>query len=366
MKLEQFYQLKDKLEIKPFQSSFSTLKTVLYYFSFLGNLFLILFGFFFIKNVTDAIPQLFPYQSTFFAIFVALFLTGYELFKRYALEQFVVTILKNKKISVLSFFGFVVCLGLIAGSFYLSLNGAHRLIDNADRIESTVDATVSAETDSISAIYNKKITVVEKRLETKQAALDKVLMGSDSLGNYNYQQRKSIKQFEKDITELNSQIAAIELERDNKVTKADSSLTTKLSAKAEKQLDKNAENDLAFVFMTFFLEFIILAGVGFHGYYTIGSYMETKKLLQTPLYSKLDKQYLMLEYLYGFGNKKKNNEVISQENLMYQMLEYKHQVSKDEINKFYQKCNELEIIKDGKYYITFNKAKQIIESQKVR
>ena len=60
MKLSKYFKLKNQLEIQPFQSSFNTLKEVLYYFSFLGNIFLILFGFFFIKNVTDSIPLLFP------------------------------------------------------------------------------------------------------------------------------------------------------------------------------------------------------------------------------------------------------------------------------------------------------------------
>ena len=72
MKLSKYFKLKNQLEIQPFQSSFTTLKEVLYYFSFLGNIFLILFGFFFIKNVTDSIPPLFSNQATFFGIFVAL------------------------------------------------------------------------------------------------------------------------------------------------------------------------------------------------------------------------------------------------------------------------------------------------------
>ena len=51
--------------------------------------------------------------------------------------------------------GTILCLGLVAGSFYLSLNGAHRLVDTSDKIETTVDQTISLKTDSIAKYYDK-------------------------------------------------------------------------------------------------------------------------------------------------------------------------------------------------------------------
>lgn len=217
MNLNKFFKLKNQLEIQPFQKSFSTLKEVLYYFSFLGNIFLILFGYFFIKNVTDSIPSLFPYQSLFFGVFIALFLTGYELFKRYALEQVIISTLKSKKPTVNTFLGSLVGISLIAGSFYLSLNGAHRLIDNTEKITATTESTVQKTIDSISAPYNKKILVYQNQL-------DKVLTKSDTNGTYNKAQRKLISKYE-------SQIASLEKERDSKIIQTDTTLQVKLSAK---------------------------------------------------------------------------------------------------------------------------------------
>ena len=291
MKLSKYFKLKNQLEIQPFQSSFNTLKEVLYYFSFLGNIFLILFGFFFIKNVTDSIPPLFANQAVFFGVFVALFLTGYELFKRYALEQLVISILKAKKPTVNTFLGALVCIGLIAGSFYLSLNGAHRLIDNTETITSTTETKQSSTLDSIAQPYNKKIVIY-------QSQLDKVLTKSDTNGTYNRAQRKLISKYELQIKQL-------ENERDQKIKLIDSSLQIKLGAKQDTQLNENKENDIAFVFMTFFLEFIILIGVGFHGYFIIGSYMEMKYLLHDK--PQIEVRYKLLDFVYS--NRKKGSTI---------------------------------------------------------
>jgi septum formation inhibitor MinC len=357
MKLSKYFQLKNILEIQPFQSSFHTLKTVLYYFSFLGNIFLILFGFFFIKNVTDSIPFLFENQTFYFGIFIALFLIGYELFKRYALEQFVISVLKTRKLTISLFLGLIISLGLIAGSFYLSLNGAHRLIDNSTNIKDKVEQTISTEVDSIANVYNQKIAVFEKRREIKQSALDKVLMGSDSSGNYNWQQRASIKNFEKDINKINNEILLIEQERENKVTQTDSTLNTKLSTKAEKQLETNAENDLAFIFMTFFLEFIILIGVGFHGYYIIGSYMEMKKLLVSK--PQIETRYKLLNIIYT--NRKKGSIIPSLKDINTLIHLNKLNILQDEVKEFYDFIEATNITLDDKINLKYTDAVKEIE-----
>ena len=357
MKLSNYFQLRKILEIQPFQSSFLTLKTVLYYFSFLGNLFLILFGFFFIKNVTDSIPYLFPNQSIVFGIFVGLFLTGYELFKRYTLEQFIISVLKVRKITISLFLGLIVSMGLIAGSFYLSLNGAHRLIDNSTTITDKVNETVTSKTDSISAIYSKRIETFEKRRDNKQNALDKILLGSDETGNYNYQQRRNIKSFEVDINKLNIEISSIETERDAKISQLDSTLTTKLTIKAEQQLDVNKENDTAFVFMTFFLEFIILIGVGFHGYYIIGSYMEMKRLLSSK--PQIETRYKLLEILYN--NRSQGDTIPNKKSVLTLIKLNNLQITEEQVNEFYEFCIVTGIIEETEIKIDRETAIKEIE-----
>jgi hypothetical protein len=343
MKLSKYFKLKNQLEIQPFQSSFNTLKEVLYYFSFLGNIFLILFGFFFIKNVTDSIPPLFTNQAVFFGIFVALFLTGYELFKRYALEQLVIAVLKAKKPTVNTFLGALVCVGLIAGSFYLSLNGAHRLIDNTESIASTTETKQSSTLDSIAQPYNKKIVVY-------QSQLDKVLTKSDTNGTYNRAQRKLISKYELQIKQL-------ENERNQKIKLVDSSLQIKLGAKQDTQLSKNKENDIAFVFMTFFLEFIILIGVGFHGYFIIGSYMEMKYLLHDK--PQIEVRYKLLDFIY---NNRKKGSTIPHKNQILSLIKINNiSISEEQVDEFYEFCIATGIIEETIIKITKQQAVKEVE-----
>ena len=334
MKLSKYFKLKNQLEIQPFQSSFTTLKEVLYYFSFLGNIFLILFGFFFIKNVTDSIPFLFNNQSFYFGVFIALFLTGYELFKRYALEQLVIAILKARKPTINTFLGTLVCIGLIAGSFYLSLNGAHRLIDNTDNITTTTEVKQTTALDSISQPYNKKIAVY-------QSQLDKVLTKSDTNGTYNRAQRKLISKYELQIKQL-------EQERDLKVQQTDSLLQIKLGTTQETQLSKNKENDIAFVFMTFFLEFIILIGVGFHGYFIIGSYMEMKNLLLSR--PQIEVRYKLLNFIYS--NRKKGSTIPHKSQIVSLIKINNLSITEEQVDEFYEFCNATGIIESSSIKLT--------------
>lgn len=343
MKLSKYFKLKNQLEIQPFQSSFTTLKEVLYYFSFLGNIFLILFGFFFIKNVTDSIVPLFPYQSLFFGVFVALFLTGYELFKRYTLEQLVISILKAKKPTINNFLGSLVGIGLIAGSFYLSLNGAHRLIDNSEQITQTIETKQLTVLDSVAQPYNKKI-------EVYQSQLDKVLLKSDTNGTYNKAQRKLILKYEVQIKQL-------EQERNQKVQQTDSLLQIKLGSKQETQLTKNTENNLAFVFMTFFLEFIILIGVGFHGYFTIGSYMEMKRLLVNK--PQIETRYKLLNLIYT--NRKQKDSIPSEKEINTFIKLNKLNIKPEEVEEFYDFLDATNITIDNKINLNYKEAVNEIE-----
>jgi hypothetical protein len=344
MKLSKYFKLKNQLEIKPFEQSFTTLSTVLYYFSFLGNLFLILSGFYFISTTTSSIPQTFEGQNIAIGIFIALFLTGYELFKRFSLEQLIISVLKSKKINISNFLGLIVCLALIAGSFYLSLNGSHRLIDNKESIVNTNESKQISALDSIAKPYNTKIAVYQNQL-------DKVLSKSDTNGTYNRNQRKIISKFE-------SQIASLEKERDLKITKSDTLLKSKIISKEQTQLAKNAENDLAFVFMTFFLEFIILIGVGFHGYYTIGSYMEMKKLLSTK--PQIEVRYKLLSFMY---NNRKVGEAIPEKEDLLKIINLNNvKITEYQVDEFLEFITATGICKDKQINLNYKQAIKELES----
>jgi hypothetical protein len=337
MKLDKFFQLKNDLETFTFEKNFNSLSKTLYYFSFLGNIFLILFSYFFIKDVTNSIPSLFTGQGLFFSIFIILFMTGYELFKRFAFEQLTSTILRLRKFTVNIIIGSLVSLILVAGSFYLSLNGAHRLIDTSETVQTTVDSSITKQTDSIANYYNKEIEFY--RNQPAKTRTDR-------------QYRDSI-------------VADLQKTKDNKIQ----AIESKASGKSTSKLNEVQENSLAFAIMVFFLELIILIGVAFDAYYVWTSYSEMKQVLTTPKYRQLEINLRLLKVFYQNGRKKEQDPIIAKSKLLSLVSSSKISVSQKEVNDFLALCSELEIIsgtfRKKVYNMSYQKAKELLENQEI-
>lgn len=336
MKLDKYNKLKLKLEVHKLEQNYFTLDRILYYFSFLGNIFLIYFGYFFVKSITNSIPPLFPYQDTFFTIFVALFLTGYELTKRFVLEQLSISILQIKKFTTSIAIGTLICVGLITGSFYLSIKGAHRLVDNSEIISTAVDASITQKQDSIARYYDKEIAYYRAQPGSRKA--DRIY--KDSIVN------------------------ALQQAKDAKIQQ----LETKTQAKANTAVDKNVENSTAFFFITVFLELLILVGVGFNAFYTIGSYDETKKLLQTPKYKQLELNLKLLRLYYQNGKKLIGDPTLSYNKFQSLVQTQGIYCSQKDLKAFVTLCQELEIIRDSRgrrkeLTMSYDQAKKLIENQ---
>jgi hypothetical protein len=350
MKLDKYFKLKNNLETFNFEKNFDSLSKTLYYFSFLGNIFLILFSYFFIKDVTNSIPTLFSGQALFFSIFIILFMIGYELFKRFAFEQLTSTILRLRKVTINIFLGTIVCLTLVTGSFYLSLNGAHRLIDTSGTIESKLDTAQNNAADSISKIYQSRINIKEQQI--------KAINDNSETGVLTKRQQNTIKQLETDVKNY-------ETERDNKIA----SIEEKTGKKLDKQEDKIQENSFAFAVMVFFLELIILIGVAFNAYYIWTSYDEMKTLLSTPKYKQLELNLRLLKLYFQNGRKKEQDPVISRSKMISLVSASKIPVNQKDINDFIALCSELEITTGNRrkkvYNMNYEKAKGLLENQEI-
>ena len=338
MKIDKFNKLKLKLEVFKLEQNYLTLDRILYYFSFLGNIFLIYFGYFFVKSITDTIPPLFPFQDMFFTIFVGLFLTGYELTKRFTLEQFFTTILQVKRMTGGIFIAGMICSFLIAGSFYLSIKGAHRLVDNSETISIATDSTTTLKQDSVAKYYDKEIAYYRSQPGRRKA--DRIY--KDSIVN------------------------ALQQTKDAKVQQ----LETKIQTKANTALDKNIENSTAFLFITIFLEMIVLIGVGFDAFYTLGSYEETKKLLQTPKFRQLELNLKLLKLYYQNGKKIVGDQTLSFNKFQSLVQNQKIDSSQKDLKSFIVLCQELDIIKEfigrkKQFMIPYQEAKDLLENQEV-
>jgi hypothetical protein len=350
MKLEKYFKLKNDLETFSFEKNFNSLSTTLYYFSFLGNIFLILFSYFFIKDITNSIPALFNGQELFFSIFIILFMTGYELFKRFAFEQLTSTVLRVKRITFNIILGTAVCLTLVAGSFYLSLNGAHRLVDTSETVESKLDTIQNQVTDSISTIYTQRIALKEQQI--------KAINNNDEDGVLSKRQQNTVFKLEADVK-------SYEVERDARIKEFEEKTGNKLS----KQEDKIQQNSFAFAVMVFFLELIILIGVAFNAYYIWTSYDEMKQLLSTPKFKQLELNLRLLKLYYQNGRKKEQDPTIVRSKMLSLTSASKITVSQKEVIDFIVLCSELEIITGTRrkkvYNMSYEKAKGLLENQEI-
>ena len=360
MKLEQFEKMKVKLEVFKLEKNFSALNTTLYYFSFLGNAFLIYFGYFFIKSTTDGLPDLFPYQHEFLTVFIALFLTGYELTKRFVIEQTAISALQTRKFTWNLFGAGIVALALIVGSFYLSLNGAHRLIDTTEQVEAVAEEKTNTKVTELEAKHKERIDAMTRDISNYQQRIDKVMSNAEGRTLWR-SERETIKGWEEQITSLRQQIKDEDVALEQKTAKVETkNVTGTVDDKA-----KIEENDQAFVFMTFFLEFIIILGVGFNAYYVLGSYKETKQLLETPKYRQLELNAKLLKLYYQNGKKEAGEQALSFSKLYNLVTAQKLQCKQLEIRAFLNTCLELGITKEGTnkrkvFQLPYDEAKKLI------
>lgn len=360
MKLDKFEKLKIRLEVFKLEKSFSALNTTLYYFSFLGNIFLVYFGYFFIKSTTDGLPDLFPYQAEFLTVFVALFLTGYELTKRFVIEQTAITALQKRKFTWNVFGATIVSLLLIVGSFYLSLNGAHRLIDTTEQVEQVAEQKTDTKVVELEAKHKERVDAMTKDIASYQQRIDRVLNTAEDRALYR-SERETVNGWEAQINRLREEIKAEDAALEAKVAKVE----TKTEDKTGDQKAKIEENDQAFVFMTFFLEFIIVLGVGFNAYYTLGSYNETKQLLETPRYRQLELNTKLLKLYYQGGKKNPNDQAMSTSKLLTAVLTQKLPCKRLDVMAFVTTCLELGITREDdnkrKYFqVPYDEAKKMV------
>lgn len=349
MKFEKFYQLRKRFEENAFESNFTTLDRILYWFSFLGNIFSIIFSYFFVKTVTDTIPNFFPGQDIAFSVFIIVFMTGFEFLKRFSFEQVVVYYFKLKKVTASFAGGMLFVLLLVAGSFYLSLNGSHRLIDQTASLNTYADTTTQAQVDSITTIYKGRMTNYQQLIDG--------LIANAPNGQLRARDLTNMKGYEAKISELQTELDARVVEIESKV-----------SSKVSSKLDQTKSNTLALTLLVLFMEIIILLGVGFNGYFNITSYTDMKHLMNTPKYKTLQLNLALLNLFYQKGNKKEGDQTLSVNKLKALASSQKVDARGKDIQDFITLCSELNVITVGnnkkKYYsCTYEKAKELLTNQ---
>ena len=339
MNLQRFEKLRQRFEGTSFENNFTTINKILYYFSYLGNIFLILFSYFFLKTVTNAIPQLFPGQDVFFSIFIILFMTGYELFKRFAIEQlFQNLFLKKRGLTMLA--GGLVCASLTVGSFYLSIKGSHRLIDDTKALAIQSDSLANGELDQLRTKYEADYKLVQNQIESNTSLINKTVDAGTQ------QNRILTRSEQNNITKWGLQVDKLKLEKD----KIDSTYQANKTAIEQRDYVSDVdeatgqENDLAFYLLTIFLEILIIIGVGFNGYYSVMCFEQMKTIMSSSKYGRLRTNLALLRVFYYDGKKTAGDPCPSDSKFITLARLQGFNLNTKQIQDFIVLLNQLEIV----------------------
>lgn len=365
MNLQRFEQLRNRFEGLSFETNFTTINKILYYFSYLGNIFLILFSYFFLKTVTNAIPNLFPGQDLFFSIFIVLFMTGYELFKRFAIEQLFQNWFLRKKATATLMAGGLVCIALTAGSFYLSIKGSHRLIDDTKTLTVQNDSLMTAKLGELQTRYDADLQATQKQIDNTTALINKTVDAGT------LQARPLTKAEQNNVAKWEQQVDKLKLEK----SQLDSTFqANKLSIEQgdyTSDVDETAgeENSFAFFLLTIFLELLIIAGVGFNGYFNVESYGEMKSLMRTEKYVKLQNNLALLKVYFHNGTKRDGDPCPSNSKFASLVKLQGLDVRTQDVANFLNLLMELQIIqqknkKNKIFAVTYEKALELLQDEK--
>lgn len=294
MNLEIFEKLRGKFENKNFEKDYYYIERTLFVSSLFGNLLSIIFAFFFVNSIVKNAAVHFPGQQYILPLFIVVFLTMFELLKRFTFANITYTYFTAKRLTTKFLIGAMFATVLISGSFYLALNGAQRYVSKADQITLNTDSIIVQNTNDLNLQYNAEISKAEDKINYVYSAAN-----SRKRKSLTTEEIVVVKSWENDIKELKK-------ERDSKIE----NVKQEVLSKTDKKLETNNESQIAFILLFAFVELLILIGVGFHAYYTFSSFTETKeKLDANPNYKKLGEYSELLQVLFNNGKLTVNDEL---------------------------------------------------------
>lgn len=280
MKIENFEKLAVEMEEGTYEQNYKSIEKTLYFSSFLGNAASIVFAFFFVNNIVGTIHHYVSGQQYVLPVIIVAFLTAYEFLKRFIFRRLMVNALVDKrKFTVKSISGMLFTIALIAGSFYMSLNGAKQVVDTSAEVQQTTDSTLTKQTVQLDSIYETDVKGLKEKI---QFNFDNAKKRGTGWG-LTRRESEQISQWETDVRNLHT-------EKELKL----SVLKKELKTKEDSKIVTVQDNKATFFLLSSFIEILILIGVGFNAYYWYYSYNEFKlRVTRNPNYKK----YKLFDYL---------------------------------------------------------------------
>jgi hypothetical protein len=302
MKINEFKKLEEKINGQNFNQGYKNINVVMLLLSVFGHFASIFLAYFALSKVLGGVIENNPV-----AVFIAtiVMLSGLELLKRDIFDKFSIQYLKIKAFTKDVLPLFILSLAIIGTSFYASINGAKEFSSKEAAIEQTQKETVNQFSDSLTKVYNVKISEIEAEIKVnkdKIEAKDKEQTELEAIQPPTRSQKSRIKDLKDEKTTLRTDITKLETDESTVKTELATKIKeheTEVGAETEDKKKDNSSNSLAFVLISTLIELIILAGVYFNEYYKFRSYKEFRdRLEKDPNYQKWMLYDQMLNIIY--------------------------------------------------------------------
>ena len=315
MDFDKYQKLEKKIKRQSFNKSYKAINVWAFIFSIFGNCASIFFAFFLLSSILkDSMPDV---ESTIgISIISVLFLAMFEMLKRYVFNKFSLEHIRSKfkffkkEVLILTLFSGM----MIAGSFYLSLNGAQKFTDQLEYIEQESDNQFIAFQDSINNMYDEDIQKIEdknlvlrKDNETLTEQNIKINEEAEDINSFRTKRAKyklieqNNERIDKNTEKINSNDEKIEEIKDER----DQILAEKkveLEEEAETLVEKGSKNSIKFIILSSFIELIILIGIYFNSFYDYRSFREYEENIKAdPNFNKWVNYDRLLELIYNNG-----------------------------------------------------------------
>jgi hypothetical protein len=289
MKINEYKKLEKSITHENFNESYKGINIVMVALSIFGHFASIFLAYFMLSKVFASA------MSSSAAIFISsvVILSGIELLKRDIFDKFSIQFLKEKSISKGVIPLFILSLILIGISFYSSINGAKEYSSKSAEIDKITKNFIVEYKDSVSYVYNFKISEIEgevKKTKSKLDTKDKEQTDIEAQQPLTRQQKTRISDLKEEKNLLRNEV--IKLEDDISKVKNEMLLVIKekedeIVNDADSEKEDNNKNSIMFIIISTLIEFTILAGVFFSQYYKFRSFNEFRnKIEKDPNYQK--------------------------------------------------------------------------------
>ena len=302
MKINEFKKLEEKINGQNFNKGYKNINSLMFILSIFGHFASIFLAYFALSKVLGGVIENNPVVVLITSIIM---LSGLELLKRDIFDKFSIQYLKAKAFTKDVLPLFLLSVAIISTSFYASIHGAKEFSSKEAVIEQTQKETVNLFSDSLTKVYNVKITDIETEIKVnkdKLDAKDKEQTELEAIQPPTRSQKSRIKDLKDEKTTLRTDITKLETDEATVKTELATKIKeheTTVGAETEDKKKDNSSNSLAFILISTLIELVILAGVYFNEYYKFRSYKEFRdRLEKDPNYQKWMLYDQMLNIIY--------------------------------------------------------------------